>query len=175
MKLKCRQARVQSLADKSQELQSGMAGPQIFLTCLFTNHQKLNSVNKTWEAADFWSGPSMQLQRTPRRHQEVTHLVLWTKRARWEDTKLLENLPAASKKYHCVLCVGKGTTERKRQHCMQTTASKNNYLNTLCDGGAHWSHPRGAPSITRMHLVSWLALSHAKHISIAERHKVHGV
>lgn len=52
-----------------------------------------------------------------------------------------------------------------------------NYLNTLHDCWAHGSHPRGAPSITKMHLVTGgsLPLSHAKHISIAEHHKGHGV
>jgi len=49
---KYRQARLQSLVDKPQELQRRMAGPQILLACLATNHQRLNSVNKTWEAEE---------------------------------------------------------------------------------------------------------------------------
>lgn len=50
--LKHRRTRVQTLVGKPQELQRATAGPQIFLTCWFTNHQRLNSVNETWEAEE---------------------------------------------------------------------------------------------------------------------------
>lgn len=179
--LKYRQARVQSLVGKSQELQRGTAGPQIFLTCLFTNHQRLNSLNKTWEAEELLISEAAlpcKLQSIPHRCQEVTHLVLWTESTRGKDTELPNNLSAASEKYHCILSIRKSTREKMAAlYANDSIKEVWDYLNTLRDGWAHWSHPRGAPSITKMRLVTggFLCLSHAKHISVADHHKVHWV